>query len=127
MKIDTLDLGTDLYRENRGGDSRVDGRMVRSLDNTPLVWEQAGGLQAFDIVGGENIGTLTWGRIKEIQALAAMIGGEYTIEYDTTTLSARFRTWEQPVVEYVPIGDRESLQDSDICKNIKIKLMEVST
>ena len=124
MKIDTIDLGTDVYRENRGGNSMVDGRMVRSLDGSPLVWEQAGGPLAFDVVGGGNIGTLTWGDVKAIKALAGIVGAQYSLIYDSTTTMVRFRTWEQPVIEYTPIGDRESLQDSDICNNIRIKLME---
>ncbi len=122
MRLDEIELGTDIYWKGRDGDSGVDGRKEKARDGTPLIWEQSIGLQEFDLTGGSNYGTLTYAQIKAIMAMA-IPGATYNLEYDSGTTPVRFRTWEQPIIEYEPIGDREVLLDTDICRNIKIKLM----
>lgn len=124
MILGGIDLGEDIYREGRFGHSRVDGRMVRTRNNTPLIFEQDAGPLAFDLVGGENIGTLTGSIVIALLALAGAIGGVYDLTYDGIVIPVRFRTWEQPVVDSDPLGDREKITDSDIFRNIRIKLME---
>ena len=125
MELGGINLGTDLYREAILGYSRIDSKMVLSRTNTPLIWEQEAGPQAFDLVGGENSGTLTGTQINAILNLASIIGATYDFDYNSTIITVRFRTWDQPVIEYSPLGPREAMGATDIYRNIKIKLMEV--
>jgi len=126
MELGGIILSRDLYRVNQFGHSGVDGRMVRSLDDTPLVFEQPAGPQEFDLVGTENTGTLKLSEIQAIRTLAAVPGSRYPLTYNGETITVCFRSWDQPVIEDSdPLGPREEMTAGDIYKNVRIKLMEV--
>ena len=122
--LDGIDLGKDLYWENREGRSCVDGRMVRSRDGTPIVWEQVAGNEDFNLVGGTNNGTLSGAVLSALKSLASVPGGTYPLEHNGQACTVRFRTWEQPVIEAAPIAPRENVGEADIYNNIVIKLQE---
>lgn len=124
MNLGGIDLGSGLYREDRLGDSLIDGRMVLSRAKTPLVWEQAGGPRSFDLVSKEGVGTLIHLKIAGLQALSSVPGGTYPLIDNGETYQVRFRTWEKQIIEADPLGPREAMTDNDVYKNIRIKLME---
>lgn len=127
MELGGITLSTDLHWVNQFGHSGVDGRMVRSRDNTPLVWEQSAGPREFDLVGSENTGTLKLSEIQALKALSAVVpGAVYVLIFNGETMNVRFRTWDQPVIEDSdPLGPREAMTGTDVYKNVRIKLMEV--
>ena len=125
MELGGITLSSDLHWVNQFGHSGVDGRMVRSRNNTPLVWEQPAGPRAFDLVGSENTGTLKLSEIQALQVLAAVPGATYSLIFNGVTSTVRFRNWDQPVIEDSdPLGPREAMTGTDIYKNVRIKLME---
>ena len=124
MELGGVTLSPDLYWEKKIGNSGIDCQMVRARDNTPIVFEQSGGPQGFDLVGTENTGTMTGATIKAIQALAEAQRTTYTLIYNSVSTTVRFRNEDQPVIEHAPIGPREVMTDTDVYNGIRIKLME---
>jgi hypothetical protein len=122
--IDSIILHNGLYRDNLHGKSGLDGVMNRARDGTAHIWEQSSKNSDFDLVGSSNTGIIYVSQIKALNALASVPGAIYSLIYNSETISVRFRTWEQPVIEHNPLGPREVMNDNDILTNVRIKLQE---
>lgn len=120
-----IDLGSDIHIEGEHSISRVHSIMERARDNSVLVWEQAAGAQAFDLVGMSNRGVLKKSKMDALYALASVPNASFSLVYEGETKTVRFRHWEGEVVEGEALGPREQMTDDDLYRSIKIKLMEV--
>lgn len=120
-----IDLGSDIHIENEHSIDRVDSVMERARDNTALVWEQSAGVQAFDLVGMSNRGVLTKSKMDQLVNFADVPNATYTLVYNGTSQTVRFRHWEGEVITGSALGPREQMTDSDLYTDIRIKLMEV--
>ena len=120
-----VDLGSDIYKEDEFGMSRVHSVMERSRDRTLLIWEQEEGPQPFDLVGFSNRGVLKKSQLDALKALADTVDSTITLTYNGTSENVRFRHWDSPVIEASPLGGRETITNNDIYQNVRIKLTEV--
>lgn len=105
--------------------SGVQSVIERALDGTPLVWEQSQGGRPIDLVGGADWGFITHEILEDLQALAEVANATYTLSYEGTDTTVRFRHEEPPVISAAPIVVRPNPASSDYYNNVMIRLMEV--
>lgn len=97
---------------------------AKTLAGGMVVWEQqeyAG--QTITLVGGDNWGCHQLSTLKQLYALAKVVGGRYVLDTGVELLSVRFMNESQPVIEAKPIVSVPNPSDTDWFQNIVIKLM----
>jgi len=77
------------------------------------------------LVGADSWGFLKQGILNQLKSLASIKGGVYTLSYEGTDYSVRFKTEEQPVIDSQTIGNPVVTTDGTYHNNIILKLMEV--
>jgi len=123
--LNGIDLGKDVYKEKLHSIPRVVSKMVRSRNDSVLVWEDIAGPQGFDLVGTSNRGCFRKSVMDQLKALAELPGQTFSLIYNGVEKTVQFRHWEDGVLYGEPLGGREEMTDDDFYTNIRIKLMEV--
>ena len=85
------------------------------------VWENSFEGRPFDLVGTENRALIDRSVLTEMQALAAVINAEYTLNFHGTLMTYRFRHWEAPVIEADPTVIRSDQQATDKYNNVVLE------
>jgi hypothetical protein len=112
-------ISSDFIIEDPFGSIGVDSSVERAADRTVHVWEQDGGSYDINLIGGDNIATMTQAELIQIKALANIPWAYYPLIFkDVDYGNVRFRNEDPPAIEAVPIA-----QGATIYKNIRIKLM----
>lgn len=123
--LEGIDLGTGLYIEKQAGLPRVQAVMERSRNDDILIWQQAAGPQAFDLVGTANTGAWKKTVLDQVIALSEMQISTFELVYDNRTIEVVFRHWEGDVIEASGLVPRERMTDNDYYNNVRIKLHEI--
>ena len=98
------------------------GDMVESRAGNPMIWERQTKYTVADLIGAEDMGWMTHATLTELSALI-MPYVQYALNYENTLYTARFRTWDAPVISAVPLVPRPNPAATDEYKNVRIKLI----
>lgn len=107
----------------RFGDSGLISRMNESRGGVPLIFEQQRGYKNLDLVGDADAGWATYETLLGVQALAAVPEASYTLSYEGTDYTVKFRNWDTPVIDADPLVPRPNPENSDWYNNVIIKLI----
>lgn len=113
-----------VYWENQF-EPMIDSRVDKTLGAVPLVWEQRDYGMSIDLTGTDNSGALSKSVMHQLQALAAVPGSSYTLNYDGVTRTVRFRNEDKPVIEGTPLVPHPDMDSSHYFTGVRIKLAEV--
>ncbi len=103
----------------------VEGESQRANDGSIIVYEQEVYGGDFTLGGGDNWGWLTFDTLTSLKALANVVGGTYTLDYEGSIHIVRFRSEDIPVISGDPLIVRSNVENGDYYNNIVLKLMEV--
>ena len=118
---------TELVIENEFGWAGIDVRSNKSLDGTPIVWEQSATGQPMDLVGDTDTAWLSRSTLSSLQALAAVPNATYTLIYQSRSYNVRFRHEDAPVISAEAIIPRPNHGNTDWYNRVRIRLMIVTT
>lgn len=121
--IDSIDV-TGLVIEDLF-DTGINSVSEESSAGSLIVYERQRTYTEIDLVGGPDWGWLSLSVLRSLQALASVIGATYTLNYEGTEITVRFRTEDFPVIQAEKLIDRSNQADSDLYNNITIKLTGV--
>lgn len=111
-----------VFREDFGW-TGVEGTMERTLRGRPVVFEISVSGRAVDLVGEENTGWVARSTLESLVALASVPGMTYTLSYEGTSYTVRFRSEDAPPIEASPLVARPNPDDEDWYNNVVLKLM----
>jgi len=121
--IDSIDvtglIRGDLFPTGIQSASEVSSAGSQIIYERPISFFQS------DLLGGTDWGWLTLSVLNDLQLLAKNIGATYTLDYEGTLTTVRFRTEEPPVIYGEKLINRSNQVTSDYYNNITIKLMEI--
>ena len=106
-------------------DSKIQSSVHTAADGSPIIYEKSVSYGEIDLVGGADFGWLSHATMKEIEALAKVVGASYTLNYDGTVYTVRFRNENPPVLSGDQIIERSNIDNQDWYSNVIIKFMEV--
>jgi hypothetical protein len=96
-----------------------------AVDGSIIVFEKNINDAVINLIGGSDWGWLELSVLRSIQNLSKVIGTYYTLDYEGTLYSVRFRNEDIPVVYGDRLINRSNQDSTDYYNNIVIKLMEV--
>lgn len=97
-----------------------------SVINTPIVFEaEASAGRPLTLVGTDDTAWITRTALLALYALASVPGATYTLSYEGTAYTVRFRNEESDAIAAEPVAARPNATGSDYYRNVSIKLMEV--
>ena len=114
----------DLTIEQEFGWTGVESAVDMSVGGAPIVWEREISGQPLDLVGGEDTAWITRAILEDLLALAAVPRATYTLDYEGTEYTVRFRN-EDGAISAEPLVPRPNHEDTDYYKNVRIRLMIV--
>jgi hypothetical protein len=109
--------------ENFLFDSAMASELVESRAGTPIIFEQSRTFKDLDLLGDPDAGWITFTTLQSIQALADIPNTTYTLSYEGSNYSVKFRNWDPPVIEASPLVPRVSYESDDWFNNVVIKLV----
>ena len=124
ISLDGMDL-PDLVMEDEFSQNRVEARVKRTLGGLPNIWEQKNSEKNIDLVGGRDFGWIGRDVLVRLQDLAAEANAFYTLSYDGTEYTVRFRPEDGAPIEATPVIPRPNQADGDWYCNVRIRLMEI--
>lgn len=120
--LDNIDI-SGLVKDVQFDWSGVRAIVARSLNGTPLVWEDTIYGKPIDFLGGEDWGWLDRYTLDSLIELAGKLRAEYTLNEEGVETQVRFRNEDPPTVSGEPNVGRDVQDPFDSYKNIRIKLM----
>lgn len=97
-----------------------------SVINTPVVFEtERSSGRPITLVGESDTAWITRAVLQSLYALASVPGATYTLNYEGTEYTVRFRNEEGDPISADPRIARPNAAASDYYRNVTIKLMEV--
>jgi hypothetical protein len=115
----------DLIRSVTGA-APVKAVTETAMDGTPIIWEQSSvGGTLIDLLGGNDSGWIDKSTLDSLWALASVARAVYSLVYEGTTYTVRFRHENHPVIEADPVVGRPNPEGTDNYNNVWLKLMEV--
>jgi hypothetical protein len=104
----------------------VQSEVETSLGGTPIIWEQEYSGKPIDLVGGEKDDTwLSKKILLELQAFASVVETTYTLIYEGTSMTVRFRNEDYPAIKATSVVARSKKVMGEYYENVRIKLMVV--
>jgi len=123
--LDSVNL-PDVVINDEFGDKVIDSYVERTLDGTPIIWEQAlTSGQFLNLTGGSDFAWISRGDLITLKELASVPYATYTLTYGGIDRTVRFRNEEFPVISATPLVPRINHENSDWYNNLVIKLMVV--
>lgn len=119
--IDIEDLVIDKEFES----SSVRSQVAESIGCGLIIWEKTRSGKSIDLVGGADFGWLMRSTLTSMQLLADVPGATYTLLYAGSSRNVRFRKEDGAPISATPIVPRPNPEETDLYRNITIKLMEV--
>ncbi|MGD8388654.1 MAG: hypothetical protein PVG49_16025 [Desulfobacteraceae bacterium] len=113
----------DLTIENEFGWTGVEAAVDRSVGRVPIIWEREISGQALDLVGTADTAWITRATLKALRALAAVLRATYTLNYEGTEYTVRFRNEDGEAIYAEPRVPRPNHEDTDYYRNVRIRLM----
>ncbi len=98
ITIDTITL-PDLVIDNEFGHSDIRSTVLFALGGSPLIFEQSMGGKEIDLVGTVDSGWISRSDLSSLHALATVPRATYTLSYEGSESTVRFRNEDQPVIE----------------------------
>lgn len=126
ITLDGIDL-PDLVIENEFQETKVKAVVAESLGGKAIIWETSRSMRSIDLIGGVDFGAIERSVLVSLRALADVVGASYTLVYESSTYTVRFRNEEAGAIDASPINPRPNHADTDWYNNVKIKLMVVPT
>ena len=102
----------------------VESAVDRTVGGAPIVWEREISGEALDLVGTVDMAWATRATIQAVRNLAAVPRATYTLDYEGTEYTVRFRN-EDGAIEAEPLVPRPNHEDTDYYRNVRIRLMIV--
>jgi len=115
----------DLTIENEFGWTGVRSEVDRSSGGAPIIWEDVKTGQALDLVGRADTAWIMRATLKALRALAAVPRANYTLNYEGTEYTVRFRNEDGEAIYAEPLVPRPNHEDTDYYRNVCIRLMIV--
>ncbi len=100
----------------------VEAAVDRSVGGAPIVWEREISGRPVDLVGGDDTGWITRATLSALKALAAVPRATYTLSYEGTDYTVRFRN-EEIAIEATPVIPRPNHGTGDYYRNVRIRFM----
>lgn len=119
------EAGSSLVMQGEFEFSGVRAVVEYAKAGNPLIWEGLFGGRPIDLVGDTNAGWLLRSTLLQLKTMAAVPGATYTLDYNGTISTVRFRQEDQPVISGEMITPVQNPDSDDAYNNIRIKLMEV--
>ncbi|MDY6903686.1 MAG: hypothetical protein SWH61_03280 [Thermodesulfobacteriota bacterium] len=125
IMFDAIELPDLIFAEQFDG-VPVAAVVEQSIINTPVVFEsEKPSGRAIDLHGGDDWGWATHAVLNQIKALGSVAGATYTLNYEGSVFTVRFRNEDPPVISAEPLIPRPNPGDGDYYRNVVIRLMEV--
>lgn len=121
--LDSIDVTGLVMADNFP--TKIDSIAENSIAGSLIVFEKNISYSTIDLAGGQDWGWLELSILRSIQNLAKVIGADYSLDYEGTLYSVRFRNEDIPCVYGDKIINRSNQSTTDYYNNILIKLMEV--
>jgi hypothetical protein len=102
----------------------IESAVDRTVGGAPIVWEREISGEALDLVGTADMAWATRATIQAVRNLAAVARATYTLDYEGTEYTVRFRN-EDGAIEAEPLVPRPNHEDTDYYRNVRIRLMIV--
>ena len=112
----------DLSIEQEYGWTGVEAAVDRTVGGSPVVWEREITGRTLDLVGGDDMGWITRSTLESLKSLAAVVRGTYTLSFEGTDYTVRFRH-EEGAIEAAPVIPRPNQASGDYYRNVRIRLM----
>lgn len=103
----------------------VNSRVDETLSGRKLVWEGERKGRPITLAGTNESGWITREKLVQLYNLASVPKAIYLLVYENRNFMVRFRNEEQPCISAEAIISRPNVMNSDLYRNVLIKLMEV--
>lgn len=100
----------------------IEAAVDMTVGGAPIVWEREVSGQPLDLVGGDDWGWITRTTLESLKALAAVARSTYTLSFEGTDYTVRFRH-EEGALEATPIIPRPNHDGTDYYRGVRIRLM----
>ncbi len=124
VQLDTIVL-PDLIIQDIYGNPLIAADVEMSIGGVPIIHEQDFIGKSITLVGSADSGWMPFSDLQNLITIAAVKGASYSLAYESTTFTVRFRHEDSPVIEADAIIPRPNHVATDWFNNILIKLMEV--
>ena len=125
-KLDTIKLPGSLVIENEFIFTGVRSSVEMSLGGIPIIWEDDVQGRTFDLISGELDGDqMSKKDLEDLKDLAGVVDATYTLRFNGTKYTVRFRNEDSPAITAVPIVPRAKKGQYEFYNQIRIKLMVV--
>ena len=125
-KLDTIKLPGALIIEDELSFTGIKAASEMSLGGIPIIWEDEVQGRLIDLVGGELDGDqISKKDLESLQDLAGIADATYTLRFNDTSYTVRFRNEDIPAITAKPIVPRAKKGQYEYYNSIRIKLMVV--
>lgn len=124
IQLDAIVL-PDLIIQDLYGNPLIEADVEMSIGGVPIIHEQDFIGRPITLVGEDGFGWIEFSDLQNLIILASTKGASYTLTYESTTFTVRFRHEDSPVIEAEALIPRPNHVAADLFKNVVIKLMEV--
>lgn len=125
IKLDTVTL-PNMIIENEFNWTGVRAAVDLTLGGTPIIWEQDFMGRVLDLISGEtDADWITQSTLSSLQVLASIASATYTLNYEGTSMTVRFRHETPPVITAKAVVGRSKKVGYEYYNELRIKLMEV--
>lgn len=116
----------DLVIDNEFSNLKIRAEEEKSLSGRSIIWEQSTSFKPIDLIGGDDFGWISRTDLLQVQAFAEVAGATYTLNYEGTIYTVRFRNEDAPAIETDLVVPRSNPEGGDWYHNLRIKLMEIN-
>lgn len=124
VQLDTIVL-PDLILKDLYGNPKISADVEMSIGGVPIINEQDFVGRPLTLIGGDVSEWIAFSDLQNLITLASTKGASYTLTYESTIFTVRFRHEDSPVIEAEALIPRSNHVATDWFKNVVIKLMEV--
>ena len=123
ITLESIDL-TGLVIEEEFMTS-VFGTTQVANDGSLIVYEQPISFNDLILIGGSDWGWLPRSTMLSLKAMADIINSTYSLDYEGTIYTVRFKSEDIPVISGDSLIKRSNAASTDYYNNIMIKLMKM--
>lgn len=123
--LGTVTLSDDMQWIDRAQREQVAQSDVRTVAGNLVSFAQGLTLgRAITLEANESMGWITYEKVLELEALAAVAGATYSLQIEADFYVVQFRNVDPPAVDFVPLISRLNIALADYMRG-QIKLTQV--
>lgn len=123
--LDSLTLPQDLAWVDEFQDTQVISKVNETLTGRKVVWERQREGRLITLSGTADQAWIERSDLITLYNMASVPEANYSLNFEGTLYTVRFRNEEQPVIEATPLVGRPNHETGDYYNNLLIKLAEV--